>query len=32
MTPTDSTPGNAREVTYEAVAPIVKHSLVGSYY
>lgn len=27
-----STPGNAREVTYESVAPIVKHSLVGSYY
>ena len=27
-----STPGNAREVTYDAVAPIVKHALTGSYY
>jgi len=27
-----STPGNAREVTYDAVAPIVRHSLTGSYY
>ena len=27
-----STPGNAREVTYDAVAPMVKHALTGSYY
>jgi methanol:N,N-dimethyl-4-nitrosoaniline oxidoreductase len=27
-----STPGNAREVTYEAVHPVVRHSLTGSYY
>ena len=27
-----STPGNAREVTYEAVAPMVRHALTGSYY
>jgi methanol:N,N-dimethyl-4-nitrosoaniline oxidoreductase len=27
-----STPGNAREVTYDAVAPVVSHALTGSYY
>jgi methanol:N,N-dimethyl-4-nitrosoaniline oxidoreductase len=27
-----STPGNAREVTYDAVAPVVRHALTGSYY
>ncbi|MDS4042082.1 MAG: NDMA-dependent methanol dehydrogenase [Candidatus Competibacter sp.] len=27
-----STPGNARECTYEAVAPVVRHALTGSYY
>lgn len=27
-----STPGNAREVTYEAVKPVVQHALTGSYY
>lgn len=27
-----STPGNAREVTYDAVAPVVQHALTGSYY
>lgn len=27
-----STPGNAREVTYEGVAPVVRHALSGSYY
>jgi formaldehyde dismutase / methanol dehydrogenase len=27
-----STPGNAREVTYDAVAPVVEHALTGSYY
>lgn len=27
-----STPGNAREVTYESVAPVVRHSLTGAYY
>jgi methanol:N,N-dimethyl-4-nitrosoaniline oxidoreductase len=27
-----STPGNAREVTYEAVSPMVRHALTGSYY
>jgi methanol:N,N-dimethyl-4-nitrosoaniline oxidoreductase len=27
-----STPGNAREVTYEAVLPTVRHALTGSYY
>ena len=27
-----STPGNAREVTYDAVAPVVAHALTGSYY
>ncbi len=27
-----SIPGNAREVTYEAMAPVVRHALTGSYY
>jgi methanol:N,N-dimethyl-4-nitrosoaniline oxidoreductase len=27
-----STPGNAREVTYDAVAPVVRHALTGNYY
>jgi methanol:N,N-dimethyl-4-nitrosoaniline oxidoreductase len=26
-----STPGNGRECTYDSVAPVVRHSLVGSY-
>jgi methanol:N,N-dimethyl-4-nitrosoaniline oxidoreductase len=26
-----STPGNGRECTYESVAPVVRHTLVGSY-
>jgi methanol:N,N-dimethyl-4-nitrosoaniline oxidoreductase len=26
-----STPGNARECTYDSVAPVVRHSLVGAY-
>ncbi len=27
-----STPGNAREVTFEALLPVVQHCLTGSYY